>query len=942
MRTAYRARQAYQGYWRLLTYPGRWSLILQAVLLIAPLLTVHTPLLTEDARWLIEQSLKSLGVVDAIQREHLSDQLRELADLAKFQLIWCAWCEQLYCLRRSFQPSHTISGSPARRLVLDLYGGFLFMTVLSLLTSVNPLLGVGAMFLLFTSVEALDVSLKNRSTLGALAGGLERSFRMISAEPWRFLGRLLLPGLVLYASGVVVVTLRQWAEQEGNVALRSFGWLLTGTALLLWLAFFALAQLRIQMRAMAIDLDDVPAGAGLAVGSAQTQPRPRPRILKRLRQLVTGGGMTAVSAQTKPTPQVRNLKRLRQLVTDFEGVCSGMATAIGILITLWTVYQLGRNGLFTLPALVLAFQAAVTLVTSTVQVFLDLLMKVGFLTLVLGAVICGVVVVIGIGRRRLRILLQEMAKTLRSGIGSFGDFLAKDLKLSSATLGIGTLLTALGTVAMQTYARVQEGQLQQRQQEQAQEVRRQEEQVVSQEHNARLDGLEKALNARLASYMSDYSGNHTRDDDQRALDKRALIVSELRELLNQLRRPDGAEDADRKGKLLRSLYESGLLLSVEETCNIQASKQAKLLKNALNSGLSSMAQRDAEKLIRPTRCLPRIFLDSMDFTGANLAGAYLAKAFLPYITLRNANLSGANLAEANLSHAQLENADLSGADLNGSILNGANVVGANLKGVSISCDTKVDNLVAFFAHFSPVPMEDVNPTSQSKKCPPRGLVISWEKVVTGEKRDDLLSDGWSFCPLDQEPEQAMRNSPPKVQAGAKCENRRFIGGETLGNGTRTHPREYSHQNWSGGLFNKSRFESLTIKNVQLVGAHLGETQFVNVRLRNVTLWGADLKRAVITDSSLENVDFTGADLSGLRFERVRARNVQFRGVLLDKSLNLGSFNEAQLHRVALTREEFEKRIQDQPATFLQDLIAPVLFAPLPLRPLHLLYWMVTG
>lgn len=754
MRTAYRARQAYQGYWRLLTCPGRWSLILQAVLLIAPLLTVHTPLLTEDtplltehARWLIEQSLESLGVVDAIQREHL----RELTDLLKFQLIWCAWCEQLYSLRRSFQPSHTMSGSPARRLVLDLYGGFLFMTVLSLLTSVNPLLGVGAMFLLFTSVEALDVSLENRSTLGALAGGLERSFRMISAEPWRFLGRLLLPGLVLYASGVVVVALRQWAEQEGNVALRSLGWLLTGTALLLWLAFFALAQLRIQMRAMAIDLDDVPAGAGLAAGSIQTQPghRPRPRIQKRL----------------------------HQLVTDFEGLCNAMATFIGILMTLWTVFQLGRNGLFTLPALVLAFQAAVALVTSTVQVFLDLLMKVGFLSLVLGAVIFGVVVVIGIGRRRLRFLLKEMARTLRSGIGGFGDFLAQDLRLSSATLGIGTLLTALGTVAMQTYARVQEAQLQQRQQEQAQEVRRHEEQAVSQEHNTRLDEMEKTLNGRLAQYMLNNSEKNKPTDDQRA-----LMVSELRDLLQHLHRHDGVADADRKGKLLRNLYESGLLLSDEETCMTEppeskpptteanknamaeaiakAKKKSEEVKEVLAPDILDMTQRDAEKTIAKTECLPRIFLDSMSFANANLENAYLKKAFLPYIDLSNSNLRGANLEGANLSHAKLENADLSGAKLNGTILNGANVVGTNLTDVTTDPHTQVDGLVAFFAHFSPVLREDADCTSRPTACPPsRGLVISWEKVVTGKKRDDLLSDAWSFCPLDQEPEQATRNSP---------------------------------------------------------------------------------------------------------------------------------------------------------------------------------------
>lgn len=886
MLTADRARQAYQYqvYWRVLTGPGRWSVILQALLLIAPLLTV--------------QNHGSRDGSDA--------GLRELADLAKFQLIWCAWCEQLYSLRRRFQASDTMNCSPVRRLVLDLYGGFLFMTVLSLLATVNPLLGIGAMFLLFTSVEALDVSMENRSTLGALAGGLERSFRMLSAEPWRFLGRLLLPGLVLYASGVVVVILRQWAEQQDDVALRLLGWLITGTALVFWLAFFALAQLRIQMRAMAMDIDDLPAIAASATGSAQTQPRSR----------------------------IRLLKPLRQLVADFDGLCSWIAAAIGILITLWIVLQLGRNGLFTLPALVLAFQAVVVLVTSIVQAFLDLLLKIGFLALVLGAVVGGVVVVIGIGRRRLRSLLQEMAQALRSGIGAFGDFLARDLRLSSATLGIGTLLTALGTVAMQTYARVQEGQLQQRQQEQAQELRRQEEQAVSQEHNMRIDGLEKQLNERLATYIS---AKNSADPD-----KRAVMVADLRGLLQQLHPPSGVVDGDRKGKLLRNLYESGMLL----TSNSDPKCNSTNLEAVLQSKLRGEAQRDAEAEInkKAPGCLPRIFLDSMNFSGANLEGAYLAKAFIPYIDLRNANLRGANLQGADLSHALLEAADLSGADLKGTILKGGNVVGADLTGVTIDCLTKLDDLVAFFAHFSTSTRQAIHKCAEEKNSPKRDPVVSWELLKEAPGREHgrnglLRSDTWTFCPLDPESERSV---PTMIQAGAKCANRQFMGGKAPGNGPRSHPLAYRNQNWSGGLFTKARFESLTLKDVQLVGADLKDARFTNVRLHNVDFWGADLKGAVITDSTLENVDFTGADLRGLRFERVRARNVQFRGILLDKSLNLGAFNEAQLHRGALTSEEFDQRIQDQPATFRQDLMAPVLFAPLPLRPLHLLYWMVTG
>ena len=91
IRAAYRARQAYRGYWRVLTCPGSWSLILQAVWLIAQLLTVQ-----------------GLGQRD-VHDDFLGKLPSELADLAKFQLIWWAWCEQLYSLRRSFQPTHTMN-----------------------------------------------------------------------------------------------------------------------------------------------------------------------------------------------------------------------------------------------------------------------------------------------------------------------------------------------------------------------------------------------------------------------------------------------------------------------------------------------------------------------------------------------------------------------------------------------------------------------------------------------------------------------------------------------------------------------------------------------------------------------------------------------------------------------------------------------------------------
>lgn len=884
------AMGGFQPYWRVLTRPARWLLLLQIVLVSHSLLAIP-------------------GLAERGQGPTAAAYTTEWLTLVQFLVVWCAWCEQLFSLRRCFQATETQHPSLWRRLTLDLYGGFLFMAVLSLLVTVHPLLGIGAMFLLFTSVEALDVSLGSRSLAGALAGGMGRSYRLISAEPWRFLARLLLPGLVLHASGSLVVGLHRWAADQVPPGPRLLGWGLTALALALWLAFFVLAQLQIQVRAMAIDVDELPTGEDEVSPAISSRPQLDPESLGRLR-LVAG---------------------------RFGAVSGWAATAIGVAMGLWLVFQLGRNGLLNMAALVVAFQGIVAVVTSTVQAFLDLLLKLGFLAVVVGAVACGVVVLIGLGRRRLVGLLRGLAQAVRSAIGGVGDFLAKDLRLSGATLGIGTLLTALGTVAVQTYARVQEGQLQQRQQQQTLELRLKQEQAFSQELNTRLDGLEKALNDRVAAYLPRHK--------TATPDERSLMVSDLREVLPQLRRPDGGVDGGRKGTILRHLYESGLLLPAD----------GRLCSGGINGKqgtfeqfgpLGSKPQLEAEATIRRDfpGCLPGVFLDSMDFSGADLGGAFLEKSFLPFINLSHADLRGARLNGANLINARLENADLTGADLSGADLRGAVVVGSDLTAVQLDCDTRLDGVVAFYAHFPPETLAAARRLAPQGKGNPgdcqlrKSRVISWDPLKGPQPSEDHGKEEarWTFCPLDPE------NNPivNRIQAGAKCANRRFNGGENSGSLLQSHPLIHHDQDWSGGQFTNTRFEHLTLRNVALVGAALESALFRNVRLENVDFAGANLQGATFSDSTLEGVDFSGADLRKVRFERVRARNVRFQGIVVDRSLNLGTYNEALQRQGAFPSEDFESRIQDELATFRQDLLAPILFGPLPLRPLHLLYWML--
>jgi hypothetical protein len=102
--------------------------------------------------------------------------------------------------------------------------------------------------------------------------------------------------------------------------------------------------------------------------------------------------------------------------------------------------------------------------------------------------------------------------------------------------------------------------------------------------------------------------------------------------LTVLRRLSG----ERKGLVLRFLYESKLITGVESI----------------------------------------VSLSGANFEGANLVGAYLADANLARVTLVNAHLARAYLVGANFARANLVFADLAGANLAGTNLAGANLTGA--------------------------------------------------------------------------------------------------------------------------------------------------------------------------------------------------------------------------------------------------------------------------
>jgi uncharacterized protein YjbI with pentapeptide repeats len=168
-------------------------------------------------------------------------------------------------------------------------------------------------------------------------------------------------------------------------------------------------------------------------------------------------------------------------------------------------------------------------------------------------------------------------------------------------------------------------------------------------------------------------------DDLRII-ARARTLSILRDL-----------DHERKGQVLRFLYESNLINSLIEE------------KGERKSAIINLEQSDLTGVVLPGIRLNEAVLNGANLNGANLQGAFLSKVSLirsqlQSVKLDNAKLEDADLSEAqlnpswlnrallknarlskiNLERAYLHNADLTGAKLDWSILKGAELVNTKL------------------------------------------------------------------------------------------------------------------------------------------------------------------------------------------------------------------------------------------------------------------------
>lgn len=165
--------------------------------------------------------------------------------------------------------------------------------------------------------------------------------------------------------------------------------------------------------------------------------------------------------------------------------------------------------------------------------------------------------------------------------------------------------------------------------------------------------------------------------------------------LNALRQLDGNQNGNRKGELLKFLYEADLIGGCQSTSEVTKVCPAIVeLSEAKLDGATYerplfIAGADLDQARLRNAYLPGIWLDKAEMNGVRLEGAVLTGAILTDAQMEGANLTGVQLASArlhraNLTKAILEHAVLNGAKLQGAILTEANLEGAQLQGATLT------------------------------------------------------------------------------------------------------------------------------------------------------------------------------------------------------------------------------------------------------------------
>lgn len=140
-------------------------------------------------------------------------------------------------------------------------------------------------------------------------------------------------------------------------------------------------------------------------------------------------------------------------------------------------------------------------------------------------------------------------------------------------------------------------------------------------------------------------------------------------------------DSDRKGSLIKFIYEAGLI-NTDGTGSVIDLSEADL--SSVNLERAKLTGANLSRANLTNANLNEARLGTVDLTGVDLTGAKLTGAKLSEANLTGANLSNANLAGATLVGAKLYQAKLIEANLHSVNLNGANLTEADLRNTDLS------------------------------------------------------------------------------------------------------------------------------------------------------------------------------------------------------------------------------------------------------------------
>jgi len=819
--------------------------------------------------------------------------------LALMVLFWCGWCEGGYRLGQHLGGFKTVPWQ--RRLTLELWTGVLSSLLLSVLTSLNPLLPLVVVFLLFGGIESLKESGLGRGIGASARRGFRRSFHTVSLDPLRFLSLMAVPGVLLYIYNLLLrilqICYRDLVVQSAKVDARVF----CLAILILLLALLGAGLFFIARMDLALNY-------------------------LRKRQAL----------QREPSPS------LEPILTGARRLGQNVVAFMLFLALLFGLYQLVNAGLFTRFYFYTALEACVRFVIGFVQSLLDLMAKFSFILVVLVLIAGLCITLISLAKGNGNDLLNRSLVAVKTKIQHFSEFISKQINLPGQAIQITTLLSAVGLIATQTYSKILQAQdlrlEQERQQQQQLKLQQQQKQSYG-------DRAENEI-LRFKQNLQGLAGTNQDGMDWLGLERRNRVASITRDLTRQLKDPDGNPDGPRRARVLQYLYDSRFLIAGEKTgCPDEDDALSRVIqrsegkKDESPRTLGTLTQFELDRRLidqnkRNGSCgLARLVPLNMDFSHASLQGAFLNNANLPFIDLSYADLRNAQLRGADLRFANLTNANLRGANITGAKLDFADLANAELRSTGLeTAKATFKGAVLFYATHD-----------KDFRLPPESL--SWDLALPTEDETETPNPKKPkppealWCPLDPRMDPDASNEAANsihtgiiAQAGAKCSNRIY-------SGFKRRSDQIHNRNWASGDFKGTTIENFRLNGIDFTNANLKGAIFRNIRLNHIAFTGADLEGARFENSVLDNVDFTGANIRRMAFVGSSAERLTFRGSDYVLPIELGDYAN-QLLPLTGRNMDLSAKNQSSPVRLAQRLLLPLLLAPFPLRPSRVLIWLV--